>query len=85
MKRMRLAALALLILGGSCRADLEGAPCPCIEPQYRCTEGVCVRRGQIDGGGLEPDAGPDVPDAQLGDADGGPADGGPGSPDAEPI
>lgn len=70
-------ALALaLSAAGACEAKLEGAPCPCLEPEYMCVDEVC-RRAR--------DGGPDFPDASFGAPDAGiDGDGGGGSPDASP-
>ena len=79
MRGVRSVVLALAIglaLSGAiaCEAKLDGAPCPCIEPEYTCIEDVCRRPR---------DGGPDLPDASQGDADGGLVpDGSVGTPDA---
>ena len=54
-------ALALLAIG-ACEAKLDGAPCPCIEPEYTCVESVC-RRALGSDAGAEVDAAPVPPDA----------------------
>lgn len=75
-------AIGLALAGAAaCEARLEGAPCPCIMPDYTCVEGVCLKAGNID-------ASPGVPDGSLTPdagffADGGfLPDAGAGTPDA---
>lgn len=76
-------AIAFAVLGaGACVAKLDGAPCPCIEPEFTCVEParVCLPTGDAgepgdvdaaqdppDGGGT-PDAG-FLPDAGFGAPD----------------
>ncbi len=69
-------AIALALTAtAACEAKLDGAPCPCVEPEYTCVEVLQVCRRVSDGGGGEIDAsGSDLPDA-------GPADDGGVDPD----
>jgi len=82
-----LLAIALALAGAvACEAELDGAPCPCVEPEYTCNdiERVCQRT--IDSG-----PGPGDPDASAPDAgfvpDGGGffPDSSPGTPDASGV
>lgn len=78
------AAIALALLGaGACVAKLDGAPCPCIEPEFTCVEPAHVCRPTSDAGEHgDVDAAQDPPDAG-GAPDGGfLPDGGFGTPDA---
>jgi len=66
-------AVAALFGAMGCEAKLEGAPCPCLEPEYTCIDEVC--RHPRDGG-------PEFTDASQ-DEDGGPiSDASFGTPDA---
>ena len=67
-------AVAALFGAMGCEAKLDGAPCPCLEPEYTCIDEVCRRPR---------DGSPDFPDGSIGDADGGPiSDASFGTPDA---
>jgi len=70
MKSVVLAVVVALAVAGAvaCEADLNGAPCPCVE-EYTCIENVC--RPTIDSG-----HGPGTPDASMVPDSGFDADGG---------
>lgn len=64
-------ALAFALFGAAaCVAKLDGAPCPCIEPEFTCDELARVCRpssdagepGDVDAAQDPPDAG-DIPDS----------------------
>jgi hypothetical protein len=80
-----LLAIALALAGAvACEADLDGAPCPCVMPEYTCmADNIC--RPTIDSGHSDaPDAGP--PDAGFVLDDGGFfPDSSPGTPDASGV
>lgn len=61
---LAVAVALLLVAAVACEAKLEGARCPCLEPEYTCdvSDNVCRRAHD---GGFDIDGSPDVADASL--------------------
>jgi hypothetical protein len=71
-KTVRSVVLLLAIgLAAACEARLDGAACPCVEPQYTCDEAEDICRRTIDSGPGDPDASTGVPDGSSDIPDGG--------------
>ena len=60
---LALAIALALTAAAACQAKLDGAPCPCVEPEYTCVELLQVCRHAGDGGGEIDARGSDTPDA----------------------